>query len=149
MNDMQLEAVTTTEGPLLVLAGAGSGKTTVLVNRIANIIKYGKAYQSDDLCRKVTEADVQFVKDYLDGKIEELPFDVQDLLSVYPAKPWQILAITFTNKAVWARSWAMKPWTSGRAPSIPSAPASCAATGTGSVIRTTSPSMIPMTRSGS
>ena len=91
MNDMQLEAVTTTEGPLLVLAGAGSGKTTVLVNRIANIIKYGKAYQSDDLCRKVTEADVQFVKDYLDGKIEELPFDVQDLLSVYPAKPWQIL----------------------------------------------------------
>ena len=99
MNDMQLEAVTTTEGPLLVLAGAGSGKTTVLVNRIANIIKYGKAYQSDDLCRKVTEADVQFVKDYLDGKIEELPFDVQDLLSVYPAKPWQILAITFTNKA--------------------------------------------------
>ena len=70
MNDMQLEAVTTTEGPLLVLAGAGSGKTTVLVNRIANIIKYGKAYQSDDLCRKVTEADVQFVKDY------PLDFDV-------------------------------------------------------------------------
>ena len=88
MNDRQLEAVTTTEGPLLVLAGAGSGKTTVLVNRIANIIKYGKAYQSDELCRPVT-----------DGKLEELPFDVQDLLSVYPAKPWQILAITFTNKA--------------------------------------------------
>ena len=99
MNDRQLEAVTTTEGPLLVLAGAGSGKTTVLVNRIANIIKYGKAYQSDELCRSVTEADVQFVQDYLDGKLEELPFDVQDLLSVYPAKPWQILAITFTNKA--------------------------------------------------
>ncbi|MEE1188818.1 MAG: UvrD-helicase domain-containing protein, partial [Acutalibacteraceae bacterium] len=83
MNDRQLEAVTTTEGPLLVLAGAGSGKTTVLVNRIANIIKYGKAYQSDELCRPVTEADVQFVQDYLDGKLEELPFDVQDLLSVY------------------------------------------------------------------
>ncbi len=99
MNSMQMQAVTTTEGPLLVLAGAGSGKTTVLVNRIANIIKYGKAYQSDDLCRPVTESDVQFAKDFLDGKIEELPFDVKDLLAVYPAKPWQILAITFTNKA--------------------------------------------------
>lgn len=98
MNDRQLEAVTTTEGPLLVLAGAGSGKTTVLVNRIANLVKYGKAYQSDDLCRPVTEADVRILQDYLDGK-GDLPFDVTDLLSVEPARPWQILAITFTNKA--------------------------------------------------
>ena len=98
MNDRQLEAVTTTEGPLLVLAGAGSGKTTVLVNRIANIVKYGKAYQSDDLCRPVTEADVQLAKDYLAGKAD-MTFDLKDLLAVEPAKPWQILAITFTNKA--------------------------------------------------
>ena len=47
MNERQFEAVTTVNGPLLVLAGAGSGKTTVLVRRIAFIIKYGNAYASE------------------------------------------------------------------------------------------------------
>ena len=57
LNEMQQQAVNTTEGPLLVLAGAGSGKTTVLVNRVEHIISKGLA------------------------------------------QPWQVLAITFTNKA--------------------------------------------------
>ena len=49
LNDRQLEAVMATEGPLLILAGAGSGKTTVLINRIANLLKYGRASDSEDL----------------------------------------------------------------------------------------------------
>ena len=44
MNEKQRQAVFHVEGPLLILAGAGSGKTTVLVNRVANIIRFGCAY---------------------------------------------------------------------------------------------------------
>ena len=97
MNDMQLEAVLTIEGPLLVLAGAGSGKTTVLVNRIVNLVKYGNAYYSDRFSRPLRDGDEELLKAYLDGNTEL--FEAEDLLSVNAAKPWQILAITFTNKA--------------------------------------------------
>lgn len=98
MNKMQLEAVLHTDGPLLILAGAGSGKTTVIVNRIYNLIKFGNAYNSEDCYFQVSDYDIELMQDYLDGKTSDL-FDIEDLLSVNAAKPWQILAITFTNKA--------------------------------------------------
>lgn len=95
MNDMQFEAVTTVDGPVLVLAGAGSGKTTVLVNRILNLIKFGNGYNST-YSPQIADADIQKGIDFLDGKIDYVPDGV---FSVNAAKPWQILAITFTNKA--------------------------------------------------
>ena len=98
MNDMQRKAVFKSNGAVLILAGAGSGKTTVLVNRIAYLIKYGNAYESDFAYRTPTEADCMSLQAYLEGK-GELTDDVDALLSVDAPQPWQILAITFTNKA--------------------------------------------------
>jgi len=95
MNDRQFEAVVTVNGPLLVLAGAGSGKTTVLVNRIANIVKYGNAYFSNET-GFYTDEDIRLGEDFLAGKREDLPTNA---FSVSPPRPWEILAITFTNKA--------------------------------------------------
>ena len=94
MNSRQFDAVTTTEGPLLVLAGAGSGKTTVLINRIANLIKYGNAYANDFIPR-YTEEDIKAGEDYLNGVSDYVP----SVFAVNPPRPWEILAITFTNKA--------------------------------------------------
>ena len=95
MNDKQFEAVTTVKGPLLILAGAGSGKTTVLVNRIANIVKFGDAYNSTYV-PEVTAEMIKSGEDYLNGITDFVP---DNFFAVSPAKPWQILAITFTNKA--------------------------------------------------
>lgn len=98
MNDMQFSAVTQTDGPLLILAGAGSGKTTVLVNRIAYLIKYGKAYNNKSFIRPVSKEDIELMKRYLDSDETVYPF-ISDMLAVDAPRAWEIMAITFTNKA--------------------------------------------------
>ena len=98
LNPEQCRAVFTIRGPLLVLAGAGSGKTTVLVNRIAYLIKYGNAYFSENVPDMVSEETVSALNDALTLDAS----DIEEILPQFitePCPPWSVLAITFTNKA--------------------------------------------------
>ncbi len=95
MNDRQFEAVTTVDGPVLVLAGAGSGKTTVLVNRILNLVKFGNGYNSTFI-PNLSDEDIKSGVDYINGVTDFVP---NGIFGVSEVKPWNILAITFTNKA--------------------------------------------------
>ena len=99
LNQRQREAVLATEGPLLLLAGAGSGKTTVLINRIANIIRFGRGSDCNEVPDAVTDEDVLFLESLCEplAGIDRSRADY--LCAVEPAVPWSVLAITFTNKA--------------------------------------------------
>ena len=99
LNDMQQKAVFKINGPLLLLAGAGSGKTTVVINRIANMIKYGDAHNSDIVPENITDMDVEILREYLRSGDEMLRESADNICALNPAAPWSIIAITFTNKA--------------------------------------------------
>lgn len=98
LNDKQREAVYQVNGPLLILAGAGSGKTTVLVNRLAHIIRYGDAVHADLVPTDVSEETIEELKRAGDLPHEELG-EYLTRFAVNPPAPWQVMAITFTNKA--------------------------------------------------
>ena len=98
LNPEQREAVFTVKNPLLILAGAGSGKTTVLVRRIAFIIKYGDAYYSDYVPENITDTQLESLEAALDFPRKEIEYILPEFVS-RPCAPWRVLAITFTNKA--------------------------------------------------
>jgi len=99
LNPMQRKAAMTTEGPLLLLAGAGSGKTTVLIQRVYNLLTYGRGSDSDIVPGWATEDDLAFLEAF---PAHPDTFEVERakrLCAVDVPRPWEIIAITFTNKA--------------------------------------------------
>ena len=99
LNPMQRKAAMTTEGPLLLLAGAGSGKTTVLIQRIYNLLTYGKGSDSDFVPDWATEEDLVFLESFPDRPTDFEIDRMHRLCAVDIPRPWEIIAITFTNKA--------------------------------------------------
>lgn len=98
MNPMQKKAIYNVDGPVLVLAGAGSGKTTTIIGRIVYMVMFGHAYYSTETTFPVTEGDIKELKSVLSGT-GSISEHLKSMLQVKPINPQNIMAVTFTNKA--------------------------------------------------
>ncbi|MBQ9493277.1 MAG: UvrD-helicase domain-containing protein [Oscillibacter sp.] len=99
LNPMQKQAAMTTQGPLLLLAGAGSGKTTVLIQRIYTLLTYGSGSDSETVPDWAAEEDLRFLEQFPETPTDAEFQRARRLCAVDPPRPWEIIAITFTNKA--------------------------------------------------
>lgn len=99
LNSAQLKAALTSSGALLILAGAGSGKTTTVISRIAYLLKYGSAYEdSAFLPQNVDENFITYMQSFADCGMAPDEY-ITDVIKDEPVLPYNILAFTFTNKA--------------------------------------------------
>ncbi len=98
LNEMQRQAVFKIKGAVLILAGAGSGKTSVLINRISNMVRFGDSYNSSFFLNDCPEAVLNSLEKAVENKTK-LSFSQEEMISSYRIRPYNILAITFTNKA--------------------------------------------------
>ena len=98
LNPMQKKAIYNVDGPVLVLAGAGSGKTTTIIGRIVYMVMFGHAYYSTETTFPVTEGDIKKLKSVLSGT-GSISEHLKSMLQVKPVSPQNIMAVTFTNKA--------------------------------------------------
>jgi len=105
LNEPQFQVVENGAGPLLCLAGAGSGKTTAMVNRVLHLLIFGPVYQEKGyIPADLQKEDLQSMEQWLaaqKGKrtFTPLPRRILDLISYQGVEPCSVLAITFTNKA--------------------------------------------------
>ncbi len=95
LNTEQKQAVFSTNGPLLVIAGAGSGKTTVLVNRVEYLCYFGNLYNEEI---EATKEDFELLQKVQNASEGEMRTTLKKYVKNAPA-PWEVLCITFTNKA--------------------------------------------------